>query len=137
MVGYRLGHRRPLLAGLSVIIPVTLVILADTRRQMKSMLRDANFRLVRTPTGIRVSSGLTSTTNKTIDFDRIQGVRVEEPLLWRRFGWARVLVDVAGAKGDGEQAGVADAGRHRARLPSAGRRRDRAGSMDEPIRPGR
>lgn len=92
------------LAGLSGIIPVTLIILGDLRRQTKMMFRDANFLLWRTRNGIRVSSGLTSTTNKTIDNDRIQGIRVEEPLLWRRFGWARVRVDVAGAKGDGEHA---------------------------------
>jgi putative membrane protein len=93
-----------LLAALSGIIPVTIAIFALTRRQIVSMLRDANFRLHRTATGIRVSSGLTSVTNRTIDFDRIQGIRLEEPLLWRRFGWARVLVDVAGAQGDGEHA---------------------------------
>jgi putative membrane protein len=92
------------LAALSGVVAITLAIFAQTRRQVMSMLRDANFRLYRTPTGIRVSSGLTSTTNRTIEFDRIQGVRIEEPLLWRRFGWARVLVDVAGAKGDGENA---------------------------------
>jgi putative membrane protein len=96
--------QQALLAALSGIIPVTIAIFTLTRRQVLSMLRDANFRLHRTPTGIRVSSGLTSVTNRTIDFDRIQGVRLEEPLLWRRFGWARVLVDVAGAKGDGEEA---------------------------------
>ena len=95
---------RPLLAAMSGIIPVTLLIFAVTRRQVVSMLRDSNFRLVRTPTGIRISSGLTSTINKTIDFDRIQGVRLIEPYIWRRLGWARVMVDLAGAKGasDGE-----------------------------------
>jgi putative membrane protein len=93
-----------LVAAFSGIIPVTIAILAQTRRQVRSMLRDSDFRLLRTATGIRVSSGLTSTINRTIDFDRIQGVRVEEPYLWRRLGWARVLVDVAGAKGDGEHA---------------------------------
>jgi putative membrane protein len=93
-----------LVAALSGIIPVTIAIFSLTRRQITSMLRDANFQLHRTATGIRVSSGLTSVTNRTIDFDRIQGIRLEEPFLWRRFGWARVLVDVAGAKGDGEHA---------------------------------
>jgi putative membrane protein len=27
----------------------------------------------------------------------VQSIRIERPLLWRRFGWARVEVDVAGA----------------------------------------
>jgi putative membrane protein len=86
-----------LVAALSGIVPVTLAIVAQLRRQTVSMMRDANFRLFRTPTGIRTNAGLTTTVNRTIDFDRIQGVRIEEPYLWRRLGWARVLVDVAGA----------------------------------------
>jgi putative membrane protein len=86
-----------LLAALSGILPVTLAILAQTRRQLRSMLRDANFKLFRTPRGIRTNAGLTTTVNRTIDFDRIQGVRIEEPYLWRRLGWARVLVDIAGS----------------------------------------
>ncbi len=92
-----------LLAALSGIVPVSIAIFAQTRRQVLSMMRDANFTLFRTPAGIRVSSGLTSTINRTIDFDRIQGIRLLEPYLWRRFGWARVMVDIAGGKGDGEQ----------------------------------
>jgi putative membrane protein len=86
-----------LVAALSGIVPVTLAILAQTRRQVRSMLRDADFRLYRTPAGIRITAGLTSTVNRTIDFDRIQGVQIEEPYLWRRLGWARVHLDIAGA----------------------------------------
>jgi putative membrane protein len=88
-------------AGLAGIIPVTIALGVQLRRQVSSMLRDADFRLWRTPTGIRLSSGLTSTINRTIDFDRIQGVRLEQPLLWRRLGWVRVEADVAGADSDG------------------------------------
>ncbi len=87
-----------LAAGAAGIVPVTLAILVQLRKQVATVLRDANFRLFGTPTGIRISSGLTSTVNKTIDFDRIQGVRLQEPYLWRRLGWARVEVDVAGAR---------------------------------------
>jgi putative membrane protein len=86
-----------LLAAVSGIVPVTLAILAQTRRQVLSILRDSNFTLFRTPTGIRISAGLTSTVTRTIDFDRIQGVQIEEPYLWRRLGWARVRVDIAGS----------------------------------------
>jgi putative membrane protein len=88
-------------ASLAGIIPVTIALGVQLRRQVSSMLRDADFRLWRTPTGIRVSSGLTSTLNRTIDFDRIQGVRLEQPLLWRRLGWVRVEADVAGAESHG------------------------------------
>jgi putative membrane protein len=93
-----------LLAALSGIVPVSLAILAQTRGQIRSILRDADFTLLRTPRGIRISAGLMSTVNRTIDFDRIQGIQIEEPYLWRRLGWARVRVDIAGssAKSAGE-----------------------------------
>jgi putative membrane protein len=92
-----------LAASLTGIVPVTVALAVQLRRQVASMLRDADFRLMRTPNGIRISSGLTSTINRTIDADRIQGVRIEEPYLWRRFGWARVAVDVAGADEKGTE----------------------------------
>jgi putative membrane protein len=88
------------LAALSGIIPVTIAIFAQLRRQVVSMMRDADFKLYRTANGVRISSGLTSTVNRTVDFDRIQGVRLVEPFWWRRFGWARVKLDIAGGKDD-------------------------------------
>jgi putative membrane protein len=94
---------RGLAAGLAGIIPVTIAMAVQLRRQVASMMADANFRLVRTATGIQTTSGLMSTINRTIDLDRIQGVRLEEPYLWRRFGWARVGVDIAGASNDSPQ----------------------------------
>lgn len=101
------------LAGFAFLVPVTIGVVAQTSRQIGSMMKDANFRLYRTPTGVRISSGLTSTINRTIDFDRIQSVRVMEPFLWRRFGWAGVLVDIAGGPLDAEKAA--------ALMPVAGR----------------
>ncbi len=46
--------------------------------------------------GLRVRSGLLQTTAETIPLGRIQAVRLIEPLMWRPFGWCRLLVDVAG-----------------------------------------
>ncbi len=86
-----------LAAGAAGIIPVSIAILVQLRQQVATILRDADFTVMRTPTGIRTRAGLTSTTNRTIDVDRVQALRVERPVLWRRFGWARVSVDVAGA----------------------------------------
>jgi putative membrane protein len=87
-------------AALSTIIPVTIGIIASLRRQAASMLRDADFKLFRTDNGVRISSGLTSTVNRTVNSDRIQGVRLVEPFWWRRFGWARVKLDIAGGTSD-------------------------------------
>jgi putative membrane protein len=51
-----------------------------------------------TDAGFQLRSGLVQTTSETISRDRIQLVRLRQPLLWRRFGWCRVEVEVAGTK---------------------------------------
>lgn len=59
------------------------------------------FVLRRTAHGLRIERGLLSLTSQTIPYDRVQGVAVVEPVLWRRLGWCRLEVDVAGgATGD-------------------------------------
>lgn len=85
-----------LAAALTGIIPLAIAMLVELRKLVSTILRDADFTVMRTPTGIRTRAGLTSTTNRTVDIDRVQTVRVERPMLWRRFGWARVDVEVAG-----------------------------------------
>ncbi|WP_229053698.1 PH domain-containing protein [Aeromicrobium sp. Leaf350] len=60
------------------------------------------YRLSRVPHGLRVERGLFTRTSETIPFDRVQGVAVVEPLVWRQLGWRQVLVAVAGAGGQGE-----------------------------------
>jgi putative membrane protein len=57
--------------------------------------------------GIRIRRGLLSTVAETIPFRRIQAVRLVQPLIWRPFGWCRLVVDVAGVagRGSGPQAG--------------------------------
>jgi len=51
-----------------------------------------------TDAGFQLRSGLVQTTLETLSRDRIQLVRLRQPLLWRRFGWCRVEVEVAGRK---------------------------------------
>lgn len=46
--------------------------------------------------GLRVERGLFTRTTQTVPWERVQGLAVEEPLVWRRLGWARLQVDVAG-----------------------------------------
>jgi putative membrane protein len=88
---------KALAAALTGILPLAIAILAEIRKQVSTVLREADFTVMRTRTGIRTRAGLTSTTNRTVDFDRVQSIRIERPVLWRRFHWARVEVDVAGA----------------------------------------
>jgi putative membrane protein len=70
--------------------------------------------------GLRVHSGLIALTAETIRPGRVQAVRMVEPLLWRRLGWCRLEVDVAGrqrSKGEGQ----AQRGRLRTVLPVGSR----------------
>jgi putative membrane protein len=61
--------------------------------------------LAEAPDGLRLRSGLIALTSETIRPGRVQAVRMVEPFLWRRLGWCRLEVDVAGRqrrKGEGE-----------------------------------
>ncbi|GHK04446.1 membrane protein [Streptomyces sp. Y2F8-2] len=49
------------------------------------------------PDGLRIDHGLLDRSHETVPPGRVQGVRIVEPLLWRRRGWVRVELDVAGS----------------------------------------
>ncbi len=75
------------------------------------------------PDGLRVRSGLVALNAETIRPGRVQAVRLVEPFLWRRLGWCRLEVDLAGRqkrKGEGE----ATRGQLRALLPVGSRALD-------------
>jgi putative membrane protein len=60
-----------------------------------------------TTEGLHVAGGLVSLTAETIRPGRVQAVRMVEPFLWRRLGWCRLEVDLAGkqqAEGEAQQA---------------------------------
>jgi len=59
-------------------------------------------RVAAAPDGFRLRSGLIQITTETVRPGRVQGIRLEEPLVWRAFGWCRLAVDVAGPKERGE-----------------------------------
>lgn len=49
------------------------------------------------PDGLRIDHGLLDRTHETVPPGRVQTVRIVEPLLWRRRGWVRVELNVAGS----------------------------------------
>ncbi|WP_328359595.1 PH domain-containing protein [Streptomyces sp. NBC_00445] len=49
------------------------------------------------PDGLRIDRGLLDRVHETVPPGRVQTVRIVEPLLWRRRGWVRVELDVAGS----------------------------------------
>ncbi|MYX30026.1 PH domain-containing protein [Streptomyces sp. SID8381] len=53
--------------------------------------------LSESPDGLRIDRGLLDRTHETVPPGRVQTVRIVEPLLWRRRGWVRVELDVAGS----------------------------------------
>lgn len=57
------------------------------------------FTVAGTESGLQVRRGLFDLTTQTLNLQRVQGVVLTEPWLWRRLGWARLDVSVAGNPG--------------------------------------
>lgn len=68
---------------------------------VRRLLVEYGFTVAESPDGLRLRHGLLETRAQTIPYGRVQTVRVVEPVLWRRRGWARVEVDVAGYRAGG------------------------------------
>lgn len=61
-----------------------------------------NFRLSRSPNGLKTRYGFTDAIAQTVPLGRVQSMTVEQPLLWRIPGWYRVKVALAGKSGGEE-----------------------------------
>jgi putative membrane protein len=79
-----------------VFTPFTIVI--------GQFLNYFGFTVAESADGLRLRFGLTSHRSQTVPPGRVQALRIERPLLWRPWGWARVVVNVAGTTG-GEDGG--------------------------------
>ena len=55
-----------------------------------------NFTAKTSSSGVRVTSGMLSTSSHTIPPGRIQAIQITQPLAYRYFGWYRIQVTVAG-----------------------------------------
>jgi putative membrane protein len=90
-----------LLVLLGGIVPLATWLAQIVARRV---LQQWGFTLSRGERGLRIERGLLSRTSQTIPVDRVQGIAVKEPFVWRRLGWQRLEVDVAGyaAHGDDE-----------------------------------
>jgi putative membrane protein len=76
-----------------------LIALGLVTRTWQQVTGRYGFTVASSPDGIRIRRGLLSTVAETVPFRRVQAVRLEQPLLWRPFGWCRLVVDVAGVAG--------------------------------------
>jgi putative membrane protein len=65
-----------------------------------------NFTVAQSPDGIRLRHGLLQTQSRTIPPGRVCAVEFVEPLFWRRKGWVRLYVTVAGLTKSDDEAGT-------------------------------
>jgi putative membrane protein len=61
--------------------------------------RHLRFSVVSTDDGVRVASGVVSTSTEAVPPGRVHALHVEQPLLWRPAGWWRISVNRAGHGG--------------------------------------
>ncbi|MBL1068588.1 PH domain-containing protein [Streptomyces sp. 7-21] len=92
---------------LGVAVPL---LVALWQGSLGTFLTQYGWTVSESPDGLRLDHGLLQRDHATVPPGRVQAVRIVEPLLWRRRGWVRVELDVAGT---GNQGGTL--------LPVAGR----------------
>ncbi len=99
-----------LLAAFSVLL-VTSFVLAEGASGLMLLLvtgglpllgvfsqfsRFFGFTVADSPDGLRLRHGLINAQSQTVPPGRVQALEIAEPLLWRRRGWVRVSLNVAG-----------------------------------------
>ena len=93
IIGLRFDILTYMLPG---VIPVALSVGTMVSQRV---IGQFNFTLARAAKGLRITRGLTNLTSQSVPADRIQGLRISQPLFWRRVGWFKVDVDVLGYGG--------------------------------------
>ena len=79
--------------ALGGFVPMVFGVFSLVSRRVIAMF---HFTLAESSRGLRVTRGLTNLTSQSVPVDRIQGVRLCQPVLWKPFGWWRVDVDIVG-----------------------------------------
>lgn len=82
--------------ALAGLIPLAIGVVSMIGSRVIQMF---NFTLAQSARGVRITRGLTNLTSQSVPVNRIQGVRVLQPILWRRLGWYRIDVNVLGYGG--------------------------------------
>lgn len=76
------------LAAVTGGIPLIIVI--------SEFVRYYGFTVAQSPDGLRLRYGLLRTESRTVPPGRVQAIDYVEPWLWRRAGWTRIRVTIAG-----------------------------------------
>lgn len=80
-------------SALLVSFPVILAIVITTFKVVENFW---GFRVSHDERGMIVRRGFFNELTQKVPVSRIQAIRIEEPWLWRRRGYARISVDIAG-----------------------------------------
>ncbi|GAA4385912.1 PH domain-containing protein [Brevibacterium pityocampae] len=91
-----IGRWEAITGSIVAIIP----LFAAAYGVVKKSFDESNFSVTITRDGLAVTHGLTTTTRRIIPLDRIQAVRLSQPLLWRYPDWWRAEYTIAGQEGE-------------------------------------
>lgn len=83
--------------ALAVALPLLGGVWASS---LGRFLTEYDWTVAESPDGLRIDHGLLDREHATVPPGRVQYVRISEPLLWRRRGWVRVELEIAGAAKD-------------------------------------
>ncbi len=83
-------------AGAAGAVAMVPFLLATVGISVRRALAEYGFSVAEVPQGLRLRQGLLDRRTQTIPPGKVQTIRISEPLLWRRHGWVRLEVDVAG-----------------------------------------
>ncbi|MGW5279504.1 PH domain-containing protein [Streptomyces collinus] len=85
--------------SLWTVLAVALPLLgAAGAKSAGRFVAEYDWTVAESPDGLRIDHGLLDRAHETVPPGRVQTVRIVEPLLWRRLGWVRVELDVAGSE---------------------------------------
>lgn len=83
-------------AGFAAAFSVFPFVVGGVTVGARRVGRNLRYSIRATPDGVRIASGIVSTSSEAVPPGRIHAVRIEQPLAWRPAGWWRVSVNRAG-----------------------------------------
>jgi putative membrane protein len=89
--------------GFIAVASTVTAVIGAVQAPVRVLLADWRFTIGIDDDGLRLRRGLLETRNQTVPRGRVQAVTVQWPLLWRRFGWVRATMRVAGVVAEGNQ----------------------------------
>jgi putative membrane protein len=91
-----LGSMLAFFGQLGSVAGVLSVLVGFALTQFRKLSAYYGLTLTASASGLHVRRGLFELNTQTVNLARVQGVLLTEPLMWRRLGWARLDVSVAG-----------------------------------------